>query len=97
MASEMDRTPRYAPNTVIVARGCSAWTCPVIEHVAHPPGTHPASCINDDMTALEMKTAEGSRWYGFERVYINSELRMVVVGFSARDEVRRNWTVCKHP
>lgn len=34
-----------------------------------------------------------TRWFGCERAYINSELRMVLVGHNSRDEVRQTWLV----
>lgn len=90
----IDRTPRYAPSHVhVLGHGIVKATA----YVAHPPGNHPKNCaIRNDMTALEIKTPVGrSRWYGFERAFINSELRMVVIGFDARDEVRSKWEVCE--
>lgn len=96
---DKDTTPRYAPDYVIVAKaGRGAWTCRVKQYLTHPPGsrTRP-SWIAADLVALELITEKGSRWFGFDRCYINSELRMVVEGFSARDEVLRKWAVCEHP
>jgi len=87
----MDRFPRYAPEKVFTLKG----TYPVKRYIAHPPGNHPKGCpIKSDMTVLEMQTEGGSCWYGFEKVWINSELRMVVSGFGSADEVRRNWEKC---
>lgn len=106
---EIDRTPRYAPARVIIVNSRSleagkgrvaGWNCAVLEFFAHQPGNHPAETpnwIKPELTALECKTQQGSRWYGFEKAYINSELRMVVVGFNSRDEVLRGWEVCKCP
>lgn len=88
--SEMDRTPRYAPS-VVVCKGFS--NVPVESYVAHPAGTHKGPIVAS-MMALECKTRFGSRWYGCEKAWINSELRMVVVGFDSRDEVRRTWEAC---
>jgi hypothetical protein len=95
-----DTTPRYAPSeflTVNVQR--DGWTVsPVAEYVVHPPGTHPKSPISNDKIALECKlTPTGVRWFGCDRAYINSELRMVVVGFDDRDGIRRRWEVCTNP
>jgi hypothetical protein len=42
-----------------------------------------------------MVTRHGSRWWGFERAWINSELRMVVQGFPAADELRSRWERCE--
>lgn len=91
--TELDMTPRYAPDRVIIARVMKL--CPVTQYIAHAPGTHDASPINNTMTALELKTDHGSRWFGCEKAYINSELRMVVIGTNPRDEVRMKWKSAK--
>ena len=89
--TDLDMTPRYAPTTVLVV---GKGTLPVLQTIAHPPGVHPANCpIGDDWTALELKTASGSRWYGCARARINSELRMVIIGTPPRDEVRMKWPI----
>ncbi len=90
--ANLDLVPRYAPSHVIIARRIKLF--PVTSFVAHPAGTHPNSPIKNDMCAVELVTEAGSRWFGCERAYINSELRMVVVGFDSRDEVRSKWEVC---
>lgn len=84
----IDMTPRYAPTEVTL----SGRRAPVIRYIVHPPGTH-RGVITPDMTALELVTDRGSRWYGVEDAYINSELKMVVVGTDRRDEVRMAWKV----
>jgi hypothetical protein len=86
-----DLTPRYAPKTVLIlGRG----VVPVTGTRFYPPGQHPPkSPIVPTMGALELVTPYGSRWYGFDRGYINSQLRMVVEGFNKRDEVRSKWPV----
>jgi hypothetical protein len=87
-----DEIPRYAPSAVYIVRGARAGKFPVVRYVAHPPGNHPPSCpIRKDLTVLECVTEHGSTWWGFDKVWINSELRMVVQGFDSRDEIRRNW------
>lgn len=96
MDADLDMTPRYAPTEVLVVSGGGGRTAPVIQSIVHPPGDHPKGCpLVKTITALELKTAFGSRWYGVERAYINSELRMVVVGTPKRDEVRMKWPVCE--
>lgn len=92
----MDHALRYAPTRVIIARGNSASWFHVTHYKAYPPNAHPsASPIVRTLTALECVTEGGSAWWGFEKAWINSELRMVVSGFSARDEARSRWEVCK--
>src|SRR6267142_5565881 len=90
-----DMTPRYAPNEVIVrVRGGFAKR-PVLRWVVHAAGTHPNSPIRNDMMALECVTDSASAWYGVQNAYINSELRMVVVGTNTRDGVRMRWPVAQ--
>lgn len=93
MPNETDTTPRYTPDFVV----CRTTNAPVVRRVVHPPGTHAHSPIRNDMTALELVTEHGSRWYGVERGWINSELRMVVCGFNARFEEMCAWSVCNVP
>jgi len=88
----IDRKPRYAPTQTIVA----ARRVPVTSWRAHPPGTHPKGCpLIPNCTALELVTPLGSRWWGVEKAWINSELRMVVSGFPERCEIRRSWPEAK--
>ena len=87
-----DLTPRYAPAQVMtVLHGMQ----PVVSYRFHPMGQHPEqSPIRSDMGVLRLVTVTGdSRWYGCQRAYINSELRMVVIGTDVRDKVRREWPV----
>ena len=86
-----DRTPRYVPSTIY----CKGATVPVLRVIAHPPGTAKGAHIVPHLTAVELVTERGSRWFGFENAQINSELRMIVSGFDGRDEVRSKWEVCK--
>lgn len=87
-----DRKPRYAPTHTVV-RGLV--NVPVSSYHTYLPGQHPKGCpLTDDCVALELRTAYGSRWWGVEKAWINSELRMVVSGFPARDELRSRWEVC---
>jgi len=89
----MDLVPRYAPLIVMTAHAG-------YQHVtgsrAYPPQQHPAKCpLVNDCTAVELVTPNGSRWYGVRSAWINSELRMVVTGFSAKFEEMAKWEVCK--
>lgn len=95
MKSELDMTPRYAPETVFITSGNTFGNLPVIRYIVHPANTHPKSPIKNDMVALECVTSDGSRWFGVESAYINSELKMVVVGTNKRDEVRMKWKPAK--
>lgn len=92
----MDLTPRYAPDTVLVVNGNFCGEVPVTSYVVHPPGSRPEGCpIKSEYTVLELRTNSGSRWYGCKEAYINSELRMIVIGTHPRDEVRMKWPVCQ--
>jgi hypothetical protein len=85
-----DDVPRYAPERVY----CKGATVPVQSYHVYAPGAHPARCpLVPEGTALELRTARGSRWHVFGRAWINAELRMCVSGFDARDEVLRTWAV----
>jgi hypothetical protein len=93
-----DMTPRYAPDYVFIVcpdgqDSMKAYRSPVTGSTFYPAGVdRPNRCpIRSDMGVLELKTQQGSRWYGCDRAYINSELRMVVVGCDSRDEVRMKW------
>jgi hypothetical protein len=92
---DVDRDPRYAP-TRVLCRGSDGFReRDVVKSSAYPPGQHPKGCpLVADCVAVELRTADGVCWYGFEKAWINSELRMVVQGFSARDEVRAKWPKC---
>jgi hypothetical protein len=62
----------------------------------YPTGRHPingACPIVPTLGALALRTVLGTRWYGCDRAYINSELRMVAIGFDARDAGRSTWKV----
>ncbi len=90
-----DLTPRYAPTEVIVMTSRGFTNAPVIQSIIHPVGTAPANCpIRKEFCVLELQTAYGSRWFGVQSGYINSELRMVIIGTNSRDEVRMKWPVC---
>jgi len=65
---------------------------PVIRVLAHPPGQHPKhSPIRPDLTAVELVTRVGSRWFGFETARINSRLEMEVSGYSPLFESVNAW------
>ena len=75
--STEDLVPRYTPKTVTLSIG-----------------QHPEECyIRADMGVLKLSTAVGDRLYGCKHAYINSELRMVVIGTFRSDEVRTKWEV----
>lgn len=93
---EIDHTPRYAPEYTLVRDDRGFRTAKVQEVVIHPSGMAPSPCpIRKDLTVVELKTLFGSRWWGVEKAWINSELRCVVSGIDPRNELLRNWTVCR--
>jgi len=94
---DIDRTPRYAPKRVLV-RGIHGerkfYDAHVQESVVYPPNQHPKSSpIALHLTRVDLITEYGTRHYGFEKAWINSELRLVVSGFGAKDEVRAGWEI----
>lgn len=87
---EKDRVPRYVPSTVLIL---GHGYVPVIRSTFHPAYKHPADCpLVNGIGALELVTEHGTRWWGFDDGYINSQLRMVVTGFPRRCELRSKWT-----
>lgn len=94
-ANGCDMTPRYAPESVITVSAMRRVA--VTQSLFHSAGTAPKGCpIRIDCNVLELRTMHGSRWYGCKRAYINSELRMVVVGFPARFEEMSAWEIARH-
>lgn len=87
---ETDRRPRYTPDLVWVASAAGVGMWPVNRVVIHPPDSQ-LTTIRAGFIPVELQTAAGSRWYGFEAARIDSTLRAVVVGFPAADEVRSKW------
>ena len=81
----------YAPVQVMIF---GAGLCAVKKSVTHLPGQHPKnSPIRKDLTALELITDRGSRWFGVESAKINSELKMVVTG-GPLDAEKLGWEHC---
>jgi len=59
--------------------------------VIHPPGTHSSSPIRNDMSAVEVYLADGSRrWYGTEKAWITSRLT-IAMQINPKDEVLSKW------
>ena len=86
-----DNTPRYVPSKVMTPSGLM----PVAKCIIHPPGEGRIGVpIRPDLTAIQACTRVGSRWYGCEQAYKLGK-RTVVVGFDARDSVRRTWEVAR--
>jgi len=87
--SKTDNAPRYLPGKFLTVAG-EGFT---LSSTAYPPGSHPERCpIVATLTAVAATLDNGHvRWFGFERAWINSELRMIVQGFDSRDEVRSGW------
>ena len=88
-------TVRYAPNHVFIVSKGKMINAPVLRHIAHPPNAHPKQCpLVPECTAIEFITAYGSRWWGCDKAWINSELRMVASGFDMRNELVNKWDIC---
>ncbi len=87
---EKDNHPRYVPKQISLLGVIT----PVTSVGSFPPGSHPTNgcCpIGKDYTAVEVGTKYGSRWFGFDKVWINSELRFVVQGFDSKFEEVSKW------
>ncbi len=82
-------TERLVPEVIL----CSGEYLPVQGIRAYPHGQHPsrALLVTTVQTAVEVVTANGSRWFGFDRAWIGSDLRMHVDGYDARNEVIAGW------
>lgn len=81
---------KWTPEVII----CCCRRVIVNSVVSHPPGTHPDSPIKKDMTAVELRTVMCSRWFGCDKAYIDSHLRMRVVGLGA-SEIYNSWPDAK--
>lgn len=94
---DLDMTPRYLPDEFLIAdwslRGKGAWKCPVIGSHFYPPDCPRPHPIMLSWGCIVAHTTKGDRAFGCYRAYINSELRMVVVGTPKRDEVRIKWAI----
>jgi hypothetical protein len=94
VSTHIDNTPRYAPKTVMVRKGGRYVEAPITGYIAHPPNAHPKHCpLVPTCTAVEFITPYGSRWWGCEKAWINSELRMVMSGFDLRNELINKWEI----
>lgn len=87
-----DMNPRYAPDKVLTLENGLQ---PVVRASYYPVGQHPTGCpIVASMGVLALTASNGQiRYFGCDHAYINSELRMVVIGCDPRDEVRVKWAV----
>lgn len=96
---EVDRVERYFFSRLFIRKhGSGFFKVPVQTMIVHAAGNKPKECIllvPVGWVVLEAVTEYGSRFFIFEGAKINSELRMVVWGFNARDEVLQTMEVCK--
>ena len=93
---EVDRVPRYVPEQIMMFKHkeiYGVWgVVPVTGAKFHVAGSFGSEVpVRRDANCIEVITEYGSRWFGCERAYINSELRMVVVGFPAKFEEMARW------
>ena len=90
-----DMTPRYVPSELMVAPGGEL--LPVERVESFNRGQHPKKApLVADCTAVRCTLSNGAvRWFGCDHAYIDSSLRMVVVGTNPRDKVRMSWEVVK--
>ena len=85
-----DLTIRHVP---LKMRNMLGELCRVIKTEAFPPGLHPDRCpLIAGCVAVRVTLNNGAqRWYGVERAWIDSYLRMAVQGFDARFEEMARW------
>lgn len=88
-------TTKLIPNTIGILSKTTGKYHPharVLRIQSHPPGTHD-SAIRKDVTAVEIVTEHGSRWYGCQRAWITGGLRMAIelLPGMERDEVVARW------
>lgn len=88
---EMDRVPRFVPTCVFMPYKKGVVRCGVSSSSFHPAGAHAFQGMRKDIGVLAVHTALGARHYGVEKAYINSTLRMVVVGFPKAFEEMAKW------
>lgn len=79
-------------NTIVLDRSTGGFVrAPITGSVAYPPGWAPKqSPILPSLWTVEVRTTAGSRWYGTEKAWIGSDLRMHML-VNPRDEVLRGW------
>lgn len=77
---------KLVPEVII----CDGAYVPVRKVIAHPPTTDRKAPIVAELTAVEVITDRGSRWFGTTRAWIGADLRMHML-VNPRNEVLRGW------
>lgn len=90
----IDSTPRLLPDTMGFLTDGGWKVLPIEKVEIFPPGERKGCPILETLTAVLVQSRGSVRWFGFQSARINSELRVVVEGFSPLDEVRSKWEVC---
>lgn len=85
-------TERVIPDRILTEAPGGYAVLPVVRSVAYPPGTAPKDApISASLTVVEVRTAHGVRWFGFQRAWLGSDLRMHVDGYPAGFEEVAKW------
>lgn len=84
----MERS-KLVPRSLMTLQGSSA----VVRIIAYPPNTAPQHApIVRHLWTIECICENGAtRWFGFTRAWIGSDLRMHVTGINPRDEIVSRW------
>jgi hypothetical protein len=83
------REYKLIPHELMTIKGRSA----VDKYIAHQPNSKEHGPIKAELTAVECICVNGERrWFGFERAYITSALRMAVSGWNPRFEEVQGWS-----
>lgn len=87
-----DSSHRVLPESFPTLRGIRK----VAKVESFPDGITPGSPLGKGMTHVKVTLEDGGlRWFGCKRAYINSSLRMVLVGHNSKDEIRALWKKVK--
>ena len=91
---ELDMTPRYVPESLTTFQNGGPGSFAVVKVESFPADQHEGSPIVNSMTAVRATLENGAdRWFGCQHAYIDSHLRMVIVGTNPGDEVRMGWDI----
>jgi hypothetical protein len=93
--SDPAATWKLVPTSILAGgNGRPYYIAPVTRVVAHPPHEAPPQApVQRHLTTVEIKTSNGTRWYGFADARITSGLRMAVrlAPGQERDRVVASW------
>lgn len=91
---------KVVPDRILASSGLWGGQVGVVQGVTiHAPGEHrhwkgttkEICFIRRDLYCVQVTTTFGSRFFGFERAWIGSDLRVHVSGYDAKFEEVQNW------